>query len=122
MRKKLLKTSCLLLFIFLGYSSSFAQSQTQLIKIGDQLYAEGDYYAASLWYSQAMDLDSSFLELRFKYAESLRMYNEYEKAEGHYFSIYREDRGRIYPLAPFWYSMMLKYNGNYNEAKKSFKR
>jgi len=122
MRKKLLKTSCLLLFIFLGYSSSIAQSQTQLIKIGDQLYAEGDYYAASLWYSQAMDLDSSFLELRFKYAESLRMYNEYEKAEGYYFSIYREDRGRIYPLAPFWYSMMLKYNGNYNEAKKSFKR
>lgn len=111
-----------MLLIFCGYSSLFAQSQTQLIKIGDQLYTEGDYYAASLWYKQALNLDSSFLDLRFKYAESLRMYNEYEKAEGYYFSIYKEDRGRVYPLAPFWYSMMLKYNGNYNEAKKSFKR
>jgi tetratricopeptide (TPR) repeat protein len=122
MRKKLLKNSCLLLLIFCSHTTFFAQSQTQLIKVGDQLYGEGDYYAASLWYKQAMDVDSSFLELRYKYAESLRMYNEYEKAEWYYFSIYKEDRARIYPLAPFWYSMMLKYNGNYNEAKKSFKR
>lgn len=122
MRKKLLKKTFLLLLIFCGYSSLFAQSQTQLIKVGDQLYVEGDYYAASLWYSQAMNVDSSFLELRFKYAESLRMYNEYEKAQQHYYYIYKEDRGKVYPLAPFWYATMQKYNGNYNEAKKSFKR
>lgn len=115
-------------FAFIGLilcfanSFLFAQSQQQLIKVGNQLYEEGDYYAASLWYKNAMNIDSSFLELRFKYAESLRMYNEYEKAQHQYYYVYKEDRGKLFPLAPFWYATMLKYNGNYNEAKKSFKR
>lgn len=99
-----------------------AQSQKQLTKVGDQLYSEGDFYGASKWYAAAMDLDSTSLDLLYKYAESLRSYNDYAKAEGYYNTLYRKDMGKLYPLAPFWYSTMLKYNGNYNEAKKFFKR
>lgn len=114
---------CILVFFIVGsFLKINAQSQSQLIKVGDQLFSEKDYYAASLWYKQALDVDSTLVELKFKYAESLRMYNDYAKAEWQYFSVYKDDRGRVYPLAPFWYSMMLKYNGNYLEAKKSFKR
>lgn len=114
---------CILVFFIVGsFLKINAQSQSQLIKVGDQLFGEKDYYAASLWYKQALDVDSTLVELKFKYAESLRMYNDYAKAEWQYFSVYKDDRGRVYPLAPFWYSMMLKYNGNYLEAKKSFKR
>ena len=114
---------CILVFFIVGsFMKINAQSQSQLIKVGDQLFGEKDYYAASLWYKQALDVDSTLVELKFKYAESLRMYNDYAKAEWQYFSVYKDDRGRVYPLAPFWYSMMLKYNGNYLEAKKSFKR
>lgn len=112
----------LVFFIVGSFLKINAQSQSQLIKVGDQLFGEKDYYAASLWYKQALDVDSTLVELKFKYAESLRMYNDYAKAEWYYFSVYKDDRGRVYPLAPFWYSMMLKYNGNYLEAKKSFKR
>lgn len=99
-----------------------AQSQKQLIKVGDQLFLEGDFYGASKWYRDAMDIDSAYLDVVYKYAESLRLYNDYAKAEGYYNTIYRKDMGKLYPLAPFWYSTMLKYNGNYNEAKKFFKR
>ena len=99
-----------------------AQSQKQLIKVGDQLFAEGDFYGASKWYRDAMDLDSAYLDVVYKYAESLRLYNDYAKAEWYYNTIYRQDMGKLYPMAPFWYSTMLKYNGNYNEAKKTFKR
>ncbi len=99
-----------------------AQSQKQLIKVGDQLFLEGDYYGASKWYRDAMDLDSAYLDVVYKYAESLRLYNDYAKAEWYYNTIYRKDMGKLYPLAPFWYSTMLKYNGEYNEAKKFFKR
>lgn len=110
------------LFFVLVVGAS-AQSQKQLIKVGDQLFAEGDFYGASKWYKDAIDVDSAYLDVVYKYAEALRLYNDYAKAEWYYNSVYRKDLGgKLYPLAPFWYSMMLKYNGNYNEAKKFFKR
>lgn len=122
MKMKAIKLLFLLLFFYFGSNLVVAQSQQQLIKVGNQLFEEGDYYAASLWYKNAMNVDSSLLELRFKYAEALRLYNEYQKAEYQYYYIFKEDRGKTFPLAPFWYATMLKYNGNYNDAKKSFKR
>ncbi|MCC7331632.1 MAG: hypothetical protein IT232_03395 [Flavobacteriales bacterium] len=99
-----------------------AQSQKQLIKVGDDLFAQQDYYGASKWYKEALMLDSTYLDLLFKYAESLRLYNDYAKAEWHYQSIYKQDQGKSFPLAPYWYSMMLKYNGKYADAKKNFKK
>ncbi len=114
-------TGIVILFQLSTYQIS-AQSQKQLIKVGDQLYSQGDYYGASKWYKDALEYDSTYVDLLYKYAESLRLYNDYAKAEYYYNSIYRKDMGRNYPMAPFWYSTMLKYNGNYNEAKKFFKR
>lgn len=128
-RLVLFKTFFLPYILFLFFhllTSNFqlsAQNQKQLVKVGDELIEKyGDYYGASKWYKQALDIDSTYLEIVFKYAESLRKYNDYAKAESKYYYIYKKDRGRDYPLAPFWHAMMLKYNGNYNEAKKSFKR
>ena len=69
-----------------------------------------------------MNVDSSYLDLVYKYAESLRRYNEYVKATTYYYQVYKKDRGRLYPLAPFWYATMLKYNGKYKASKKFFKR
>ncbi|MCB9360226.1 MAG: tetratricopeptide repeat protein [Flavobacteriales bacterium] len=117
------KIISLFTFYFLLFTfNSYAQSQKQLIKVGDQLFAEGDYYGASKWYNDALQIDSVYLELKYKYAEALRLYNDYAKAESQYYYIYKKDNGRNFPLAPFWYSTMLKYNGEYNEAKKYFKR
>ena len=110
-----------LLISFFSFQLS-AQSQKQLVKVGDQIFAEGDFYGASKWYKQALDIDSTYLEVVFKYAESLRLYNDYAKAESKYYYIYKKDRGRLYPMAPYWYSTMLKYNGKYYDAKKMFKR
>ncbi|MBL4594185.1 MAG: hypothetical protein JKX68_10275, partial [Flavobacteriales bacterium] len=103
--------------------NSSAQSQKQLVKNGDKLIEEyNDHYGASLWYKKALDIDSTYLDIVFKYAEALRGYNDYAKAESKYYYIYKKDRGRLYPMAPFWYAMMLKYNGEYSDAKKAFKR
>lgn len=110
-------------FMLLTFSMQLsAQNQKQLVKVGDQLSEVGDHYGASLWYKKALDLDSTYLDIVFKYAESLRKYNDYAKAESKYYYIYRKDRGRLYPMAPFWHAMMQKYNGKYSDAKKSFKR
>ncbi len=110
-------------FCVLFSTNLAAQSQKQLVKNGDKLIEEyRDYYGASIWYKKALDIDSTYLDIVFKYAEALRGYNDYAKAESKYYYIYKKDRGRLYPMAPFWYSTMLKYNGKYSDAKKSFKR
>ncbi|MCB0402706.1 MAG: DUF1573 domain-containing protein [Flavobacteriales bacterium] len=117
------KTGLLLfMLLFTVNYSLFSQNQKQLVKVGDQLTEDGDHYGASLWYKKALDLDSTYIDIVYKYAESLRQYNDYKKAESKYYYIYKKDMGRNYPLAPFWYAMMQKYNGKYSEAKKSFKR
>lgn len=119
--KSIIVCSLLVFSLFLPSTVS-AQSQKKIIKIGDQLYAGGDFYGASIWYRKAMNIDSTEKELVYKYAESLRLYNEYEKAAHYYYYVYKKDRGRVFPLAAFWYSTMLKYNGDYKNAKKFFKR
>jgi tetratricopeptide (TPR) repeat protein len=117
------KTLVLTFSLFTIHYSVFSQNQKQLVKVGDELIEKyGDYYGASKWYKQALDIDSTYLDIVFKYAESLRKYNDYAKAESKYYYIYKKDRGKDYPLAPFWHATMLKYNGKYNDAKKSFKR
>lgn len=117
-----LKVWIITCYFLLATFSSTAQSQKQLIKVGDQLFNQADYYGASLWYHNALQIDSNYLELRYKYAEALRMYNDYKKAEPQYYLLYKKDRGRNFPMVPFWYSSMLKYNGKYSDAKKFFKR
>ncbi|GAB4254761.1 MAG: hypothetical protein Kow0079_11230 [Vicingaceae bacterium] len=108
----------MLFIVFYGFN----QTQKQLIKIGDKIYNEGDYYGASIWYKKALNIDSTYLDLVYKYAESLRMYNDYKKAESKYYYVYKKDRGKLYPYAPFWYATMLKHNEKYKDAKTFFKR
>ncbi|MDB4534226.1 hypothetical protein N9242_05075 [Vicingaceae bacterium] len=109
--------------IQLVVTNSYAQTEKDWIRNGDDLIEEyKDYYGASLWYKKALDNDSTVLETVYKYAEALRGYNDYSKAESKYYYIYKRDRGRLFPLAPFWFATMLKYNGKYVDAKKSFKR
>ncbi len=125
LRQLSLPTKLFIVATFLLLTFNFqlqAQTQKQLVKVGDELIEKyGDYYGASLWYEKALDIDSTYLDIAFKYAESLRKYNDYAKAESKYYYIYKKDRGKDYPLAPFWYATMQKYNGNYADAKKSFK-
>ena len=99
------------------------QTEKDWIRNGDDLIENyKDYYGASLWYQKALANDSTVLPTVFKYAEALRGYNDYAKAASKYYYVYKRDRGREFPLAPFWYATMLKYNGEYVAAKKTFKR
>ncbi|MDC3336637.1 DUF1573 domain-containing protein [Flavobacteriales bacterium] len=113
----------LLAFILILSSSlSEAQSLKKLIEIGDQYNEDGDYYGASLEYAKAVAIDSIDIHLLFKYAESLRKYNNHELAAHYYQKIYGKDRGRIYPIGVFWLAEMQKHNQDYRNALKSWKK
>ena len=104
---------------------SEAQTPKQWMKLGDQSVEDGDYYGAAHYYKKALDGDSTELGVYFKYAESLRAFNEYEKAADVYAYISDNDNpgstvGKEYPQARFWEAMMLKYQGKYDEAIDQF--
>lgn len=110
-----------ILFIF-TISLANAQNSKKLIKHGDQAIAEGDYYGAVLYFRKAMEIDSSNLGINYKYADALRLYNDYPAAERYYNFVYQKDKGKQFPECLFWLAMMQKQNGKYALAKKNFKK
>ena len=108
---------------FLFSTTVFGQSYKQLIDYADINVEAGDYYGASIYYEQAMLLDSTKIEVLYKYAHALRMYNNYPKAAFYYSKVWEKDSGgRIYKDAAFWLATMQKYNADYREAAKTWKK
>jgi thioredoxin-like negative regulator of GroEL len=68
------------LFVFLlsviCYLPSSSQTVSQLTKAGDKKIAEGDYYAASQYFKDALNKDEENIDLNFKYAEACSMFND----------------------------------------------
>lgn len=99
-----------------------AQTAKEFEKLGDLATQINDHYGAALYYKKALNVDSANSALTYKYAESLRGYNDYRKAEFYYNKIYRKDRGRLYPEGPFWLATMLMHNEKYDDAKKLWRK
>jgi hypothetical protein len=100
---------------------SYAQTLKQLDKAGDNAFTANDFYAASQYYNSALAKDEENIDIRYKYAESLRMFNDYKNAAEAYSLVAKADKGMVqYPTAVFWYGTMLHYLGKYDEAVKHF--
>ncbi|MGB1040798.1 MAG: tetratricopeptide repeat protein, partial [Flavobacteriales bacterium] len=117
-----MRNRILILLFFVGFSFlGISQSKTQYIKIADKSYNKGDFQGAVVYYKKAMDYDSLDLEVVYQYAQSLRLTNNYQKAEYYYAKIYKKDGGREYPKSVFWLATMQKMNGKYLESYKTWK-
>ncbi|HLP19735.1 MAG TPA: hypothetical protein VK174_05515, partial [Chitinophagales bacterium] len=88
-----LALSCLLLIVV----DSNAQSALQLTKAGDKKVEEGDYYAASRYYNDAIKKDDENAELHYKYAEASRMFNDLVGATAGYRAVLKLDKSNKYP-------------------------
>jgi len=118
-------------FVLIFFFSFSAQSQsfTQMIEFADQKMVEGDYYYAITYYQKAMLIDSNSVEVLWKYAEALRLYKDYPKAEFYYQKVFAKEASKIYPMSIFWLATMQHINGKYlaslehwKEAKKVYKK
>lgn len=107
MRGYSLKFSFILLAMLLSVMGS-AQTVLQLTKAGDKKAEEGDYYAASQYYRDALLKDEENIELNYKYAEACRMFNDLEGAGKGYRATIRLDKSNRYPMAIFWQAQVLR--------------
>lgn len=99
-------------------------SQSKLgayLKHAEEKYNKGDYFYAVELYEKAMTLDSNSVTILWKYAETLKAYKDYRKAEYYYAKVYERESGSIYPMSLINLGLMQKHNGKYTEALETFK-
>ena len=85
-------------------------------------FDKGDYYYALEYYEKAMELDSQTIDILWNYAETLRAYKDYRKAEFYYAKVYDREEAKIYPSSLLQLGLMQKQNGKYDEALTTFKK
>lgn len=106
----------------LGVATAGAQSARQYISYGDDAMQKGDCYNAAEYYRQGLEKYEFNIEMKFKYAEALRCFNDYKNAAEVYKKVVEEDVTKEYPMAVFWYGSMLRYLGRYDAAPAQFKK
>lgn len=114
----------LLIFCVFNTRTSNAQTVSQLIKAGDKKVIEGDYYAASLYFKDALKKDEENAELNFKYAEACRMFNDLDGANYGYRAVVKLDKQNEFPMASFWLGEVLRSTCECKceDAQKQFHR
>lgn len=115
-----MKSFFVLILILLSSQISLSQTREENLKFGDDAFADGDYYSASIYYYNILQKESSDVEVAYKYAESCRLFNDYRNAEKWYAFVNKLAKPGKYPQALFWLALMNKSNGKYKEAKKNF--
>lgn len=113
----------LIVFFFLFISQGlFGQSKLgAYLKHAEEKYNKGDYFYAVELYEKAMAIDSNSVVVLWKYAETLKAYKDYRKAEYYYAKVYERESGSIYPMSLINLGLMQKHNGKYDEALETFK-
>jgi len=102
---------------------SFGQSPLKkYLEFAKEQYNKGDYFYALQYYEKAMELDSATVDIVWNYAETLRAYKDYRKAEFYYAKVYAKEETRIYPSSLLYLGLMQKQNGKYDEALETFKK
>jgi cell division protein FtsN len=114
-----------LLFIVLLFVTSINSAQAQklktLLESGDKAFADNDFFAASIYYNQAILQDSIDIQIQYKYAEASRLNYDFEVAERWYKKVFKVDaQGKLFPDCAFWLATIQKSLGKYKEAKKLF--
>lgn len=116
------KFIAILAFAFFNINLTLGQSAKQFLDKATQRYEAADYYGAAEILKQGAELYTDNLEMRLMMAESYRKYNDYTQAAEAYKNIMTDDKSDQYPKSQFWYALMLKQMGKYNEAIKQLEK
>jgi outer membrane protein OmpA-like peptidoglycan-associated protein len=92
----------------------------QNLELANDLYSRNSFYNAIDFFEKVIKDKPDNLDARYKLAESYRQIRHYEKAENLY-RLFNPEDSKTYPLAVFYYAMMLKANGKHVEAMEAFK-
>ena len=111
----------LIILLFMNFSLGAQEDLKGMIKFADEQFKKGDLFYAIDTYQKILGFDSTNNEIHWNYAESLRLYKDYEKAEKEYAYVKRNDSTLQFPNSSLYLGLMLKQNGKYDDAIVTFK-
>lgn len=112
----------LLAFALLFSGMAHGQLLDDWIRLGDESLSENDPVGAQIYFEKAMEMDSAKAMVNYKYAESLRLNHQYEKAAFYYLKVYKRERAKVYPMSGIHLANMQKQSGQYAESKETWRR
>lgn len=111
----------ILLFAFFLFSISLSgQTFKAYIKAGDKAMQQKDYYAAMVYFKNALEINENSTEVMYKYAEVARRFHGYEAAEIFYLKVLTSEDKKEFPLTNYWLGKVKKSQGEYASALRYF--
>lgn len=111
----------LVVLFFFFFNDSIGQTLlNKYLNYADAQIEKGDLIEAINYYELILKEDSTNLDVRWKYAEALRNYKDYEKAASNYKFIFKTDNIQNYTNCLVYWAMMEKQLGNYEKALELF--
>lgn len=104
-----------------SFSVFTQQDMKGMLKFADEQFKKGDYFSAIKTYEEIIRIDTIAITPRWNYAEALRFYKDYEKAEKAYKYVQINDTLNLYPTSLLQLGLMQKQNGKYDDALETFK-
>src|SRR5882757_2408507 len=108
----------ILLLLLPSFFCATAQSQADdatLLTEGDRYFSEEQYNLAIQYYRTLSDRFGQDPGLSYKLAEGYRKTFSYREAEAYYLKAWYQS-GEQNPNALYYYALMLKLNGNFDES------
>ncbi|MEN0055210.1 MAG: OmpA family protein, partial [Mucilaginibacter sp.] len=136
-------TTILILIIFKGANAQYSKDNPKVY--GDKSFNNKDYYEAAFYYKRAAEgLSLTLVQaipyhagektskkpakkedrayICFQLAESYRLYENYQEAEGWYLKVIDENYETKYPLARLWYGVCLRATQHFDNAIKQLEQ
>lgn len=113
----------LLLMLVLG-SLTFGQGQSlkSWLAAADTSFVNKDYYSAYKYYEAALHYDTNSTDVRYKMAESARMFNAFKYAAEAYQRVLDSPQKASYPLASLWLGELKQKMGDYGGAQAAYQQ
>lgn len=116
--KILLSAILVLAMTIAGHS----QTMKAFISAADNAFLTKDYYSALVYYSDALEFDEDRTDLKYKAAESARLFNAYTLAEELYDEVLIAGDAEDYSMATYRSAEMKQNQGKYEQARILFER
>jgi len=116
-----MKWLLLIITFFLFNDSIFAQKATSINQAAERFFENEQYYKAAEYYKRALKKEPENLTANYQLAECYRELTNYSQAEYYYEKALGGSNQR-FPKARYYFALMKKFNGNYEEALNNFER
>lgn len=114
-----MKRNILNIILVLSVSMPALQGQTlrAFLEAAENSITDKNYYAAQSYLGEALQFDTSNVDIRYQYAKALDEFNAYSQAEKQYLKVVEQDDDNNYPLSMFELAQTQQELGKYEESK-----